>query len=68
MRIVLDTGIYISFLISPDGYPSRVINLWLDKAYDLVTSEWQLDELRRVSRYEHIQLLLRMRLALSSIN
>ncbi len=57
MRVVLDTGIFISFLISSDGPPSEAINLWLDKQFELVSSEWQLDELKRVSRYERIQKL-----------
>ena len=55
MRVVLDTGIYISFLINPKGAPSQAVNLWLDKAFELVTSEWQLGELRRVSQYERIK-------------
>ena len=55
MRVVLDTGIYISFLINPRGAPSQAVSLWLDKAFELVTSEWQLGEPRRVSRYKHIQ-------------
>ena len=55
MRAVLDTGIYVSFLINPKGAPSQAVGLWLDKAFELVTSEWQLGELRRVSRYKHIQ-------------
>ena len=68
MRVVLDTGIYISFLINPNGAPSQAVSLWLDKAFELVTSEWQLGELRRVSRYEHIQPVITSREAGTIIN
>lgn len=68
MRVVLDTGIYISFLINPYGAPSQAISLWLDRAFELVTSEWQLGELRRVSRYKHIQPIITIHEAGTVIN
>ena len=49
MRVVIDTNILISALISPNGVPFQSLKLWGPK-YQLVTSEWQIDELRRVSR------------------
>ena len=58
MRVVLDTGIFISFLINPEGYPSQAITLWLEKEFNLVSSEWQLGELKRVTRYDHIQKII----------
>lgn len=54
MRVVLDTGIFISALISDQGYPYRAVDLWVEKEFDLVTSERQLDEIRTVSRYARI--------------
>ncbi|MEM7738459.1 MAG: putative toxin-antitoxin system toxin component, PIN family [Deinococcota bacterium] len=51
MQCVLDTNIFISALISPGGYAARALDLWLIKRYDMVTSQYQLNELRRVSRY-----------------
>ena len=46
MRAVVDTGVLISALISDKSYPYRVLELWLNRAFELVTSDWQLDELR----------------------
>ncbi len=55
MRVVLDTNIFVSALISTDGYAAQTFDLWTHKKYDLVTSLNQLDELRRVSGYEHLR-------------
>jgi uncharacterized protein len=52
MRVVLDTGIFISAFLNLEGYPRKALDLWLDKEFQLVTSEWQLAELRRVSQYD----------------
>lgn len=57
MRVVLDTTIFISAFISQDSPPCQAVELWLDKKYDLVTSAWQIEEIRTVSRYERIQRL-----------
>ena len=54
MKAVLDTGVFISALINGAGYPYRSIELWTDKRFELITSEWQLSELRAVSRYPHL--------------
>ena len=45
MRVVLDTGILISAFMNIEGPPREAVDLWIAKAYDLVTSEWQLAEL-----------------------
>jgi len=68
MRVVLDTGIFISALISPNSNPSKAIELWLNKDYELISSEWQLDELKRVSRYERIQKIINQHQAGRIIN
>ena len=54
MKAVLDTGIFVSALISVQGYPYKALEIWTDRAFDIVTSNWQLEELRAVSRYPHI--------------
>ena len=59
MRVVLDTNIFVSALISSGSYAARAFDLWTNKAYDLVTSHDQIEELRRVSRYEHLKDRLR---------
>jgi uncharacterized protein len=54
VKVVLDTGILISSLILPDTPPERIYRLWRDKRFTLLTSEWQLGEFRRVSRYPKV--------------
>lgn len=54
MKAVLDTGIFISALISSQGTPFKAVELWIDKRFDLVTSQYQLQELREVSRYPQV--------------
>lgn len=54
MKAVLDTGIFVSALISSQGFPYKAVDLWIDKRFDLVTSTWQIQELREVSRYPRV--------------
>ena len=51
MRVVLDTNLLLSALISSGSVPAQVYRAWEDGVFDLLTSEWQLEELRRASRY-----------------
>jgi len=51
MRVVLDTGILIAALITTETPPALIYQAWRKKRFELVTSAWQLDEFRRVSRY-----------------
>ena len=51
MRVVLDTGILIAALITVDTPPGRIYQAWRKHRFTLITSKWQLDEFRRVSRY-----------------
>jgi len=46
MRIVLDTNVLISGLISPAGAPAEIFNAWEDGRFDLLTCTEQMDELR----------------------
>ncbi len=55
MRVVLDTNIFISALMSPRGSPFQAVKLWQEKRYDLVTSTWQIGELRDVSRRARVR-------------
>ena len=50
MRVVLDTNILISALISHSGMPYQCLKLWDRGHYRLVTSSWQIEELRDVTR------------------
>lgn len=55
MRVVVDTNILLSALISPGNVPDKLYQLWLAKKFDLVTSEWQIEEIRRVSHYNEVK-------------
>jgi uncharacterized protein len=58
MRVVLDTNVLLSALISPYGAPDRIYKAWREARFSLVTSTAQLDELRRVSRYPKLKAIL----------
>lgn len=58
MRVVLDTNVLLSALISPHGPPDAIYRAWRASKFQVVTSEMQLDELRRASRYPKFQKVL----------
>lgn len=51
MRVVLDTNVLLSALLSPHGLPDAIYRAWQKNRFDLVTSATQIDEMRRASRY-----------------
>src|SRR5579872_1938245 len=55
VRVVLDTNVLISALISDAGAPYLLVQAWLDGRFGLVTAEDQVDELLRVSRYPQVR-------------
>jgi putative PIN family toxin of toxin-antitoxin system len=55
MRIVLDTNIYISNLISDKGNPAKIVRWWLEGKFDVLVSQPIIDEILRVTGYERIQ-------------
>ena len=55
MRVVLDTGILVAALITHDTPPARLYQLWRRRRFTLITSEVQLDEFRRVTRYRKLR-------------
>jgi putative PIN family toxin of toxin-antitoxin system len=55
MRIVVDTNVLISRALSNRGAPARIIEQWVEGAFELVISEDILDEYERVLGYERIQ-------------
>lgn len=59
MRVILDTNILLSGLISPAGIPARLIDAWLDRRFELVSHALQLDELRSVTRWNKVKALIR---------
>lgn len=51
MRVVLDSNILLSALISPHSSPHRIYQAWRKGAFELVTCFEQIEEIRRASRY-----------------
>jgi putative PIN family toxin of toxin-antitoxin system len=58
MRVILDTNVLLAALISPHGPPDVLYRAWRAGQFELVTSEVQLEELRRVSRYPKLKTIL----------
>ncbi|WP_275097482.1 putative toxin-antitoxin system toxin component, PIN family [Sedimenticola hydrogenitrophicus] len=58
MRVVLDSNILFSALISPHGTPNKIYRAWRAAQFEIVTSTHQLDEIRRASRYPKLQAVL----------
>lgn len=58
MRVVLDSNILLSALISPHGAPHRIYEAWQERRFALVTCPTQLDEVRRASRYPKLRTIL----------
>ena len=55
MRAVLDTNILCSALLTPGGLTDRLYRAWRDGRFQLLTSEEQLEEFRRVTRYPRLR-------------
>ncbi|MDP1693735.1 MAG: putative toxin-antitoxin system toxin component, PIN family [Burkholderiaceae bacterium] len=47
MRLVLDTNVLVSGLLFPGGPPSRLVKAWRAGAFDLVISDFVIEELVR---------------------
>jgi putative PIN family toxin of toxin-antitoxin system len=58
MRVVLDTNVLLSALISPHGHPDTIYRAWRTARFEIVTSVTQLDELRLASRYPKFKAVL----------
>jgi putative PIN family toxin of toxin-antitoxin system len=55
MRIVLDTNVIVSALLSPQGIPNQIFHYWELLYFDLLVSEKSMGELARVLRYPKIR-------------
>ncbi len=58
MRLLLDTNIVVSGLLSSKSPPGKLLRAWLDGGFELVTSQEQIGELRRVLAYERLKLYI----------
>lgn len=55
MRIVVDTNVLVSALLSDASLPAHLVTLWRPGYFGLLTSGDQLDELVRVTRYPKLR-------------
>lgn len=58
MRVILDTNVLIAALISRHSPPETIYRAWRGGRFELVTSQFQLEELRRISRYPKLKAIL----------
>ncbi len=58
MRVILDTNVLLGALISPLGPPDQIYRAWRSAKFELVTSNIQLDELKRACRYPKLKAIL----------
>lgn len=68
MRVVLDTNILISALLVETSLAAKLVMAWRLGAFTLVSTDAQLDELARVTRYPKIRERLSPALAGRLIN
>ena len=59
MRVVLDTNVLVSTLISREGAPGRLLSAVKRTDLTLVTSTYQLEELREVLGRDHLRPYIR---------
>jgi len=58
MIVVLDTNVIFSAIISPSGTSGKIDDAWRLARFKVVTSDFQLNELQRVSRYPKMKSIL----------
>jgi len=55
LRVVLDSNVILSGLMSPKGTTGKIIQAWKDNRFTLLICEAQLEEIKRVLAYPKIQ-------------
>jgi hypothetical protein len=55
MRLILDTNVLVAALVAPDGPPHQLFEAFLNDRFTLITSDTQLEEFARVTRYPVIR-------------
>ncbi len=68
MRVVLDTNVLVSALLNAKSPPGQALELWRRGRFELLSCEEQLEEFRRVTRYEKIRQRLPQALAGRLVN
>ena len=59
MKLVLDTNILISALLTKNTPPDQLYQAWVQGLFDLVSSDWQLKKLKRVLGYAKLRPFIR---------
>ncbi len=68
MRVILDTNVLVSALLTPDGVPARLLDAWFEGRYELLSSEVQLEELRLVTRHPKVRCFVEPAIAGGLVN
>ena len=55
MRVILDTNIFLSALLSEQGPPATIVDAWRAGHFELVTSLDQINEFKRATRYQKLR-------------
>lgn len=55
MRVILDTNVLVSAMLTAGGVPARLLDAWFEGRYELLTSESQFEELRLVTRHPKVR-------------
>jgi putative PIN family toxin of toxin-antitoxin system len=58
MRVIVDSNVLFSALISPHNPPHTIYQAWRQGLFELVTCKEQIDEIRRASRYDKFKQIL----------
>lgn len=59
MRVILDTNILLSGLISPVGLPAQLLQAWLDRRFTLISHPIKIDEFREVTKRDKIRVFVK---------
>ncbi len=68
MRVVLDTNVLLSALLVRQSTAAQLVTAWRRGAFELLTCELQLQEIRTVTRRDHIRALIRPAMAGELVN
>src|SRR5438309_10337455 len=55
MRVILDTNVLVATLMGPGGPPHQLFEAFLNDRFTLITSDAQIEEFSRLTRYPAIR-------------
>jgi|SRR5208283_2501843 len=68
MRLVLDTNVLLTAMMSPSSTSAQILSLWRDRRIAVLTAAEQIEEVARVTRYPKIRARLLPALAGRLVN